>query len=151
MTSTPFSSVSWGDEAITPNKLNQMANNDNWLYDNTPRMYYNAWGIRRNSGLVVAGGVARVGATKAAYSHVNVNFGTYFASGSKPIITTGVMTGPQGRLSIIVRGPTGGATTTDGPDHTGFSIWVYPNNIVAASNYIQQDVYINWISMGLSA
>lgn len=52
-----FNPVSWGEEDVTAGKLNAMASNEQWLYENLPRVHLQTYGgIRKDTKCKIAAG-----------------------------------------------------------------------------------------------
>lgn len=144
MGATPYKAVTWGDEPIYKDKLNQMTNNEQWLFENAPVVNYNTYGIKRNAGLKIMAGIAVVPAAKAASASATVNFGTFFSSGCKPVITVGTQpTGAQGRFHVSIKG-------IDGyyPDHRGAVFIAAPDSTNTKLNVMSARVYVHFIAIG---
>jgi len=139
MTAKPYVPVTWGDEPVFTDKLNQMGNNEQYLFENSPRMYYNSYGIKKTSGVKVMCGILVLPTSKTRIKTGIFNFGTFFSAGSYPTVTTGVA--PRG-------GSTGGTLTlrsvdAGSIDYRGFRATLYSN--VAPDPYA---TYIHFIAMG---
>lgn len=143
MGATPFKSVTWTDEPVATQKLNAMANNEQWLYENMPRMYYNANGIKRTTGVKVLTGTAYVGASQNDHTGTAVYFGSYFSAGCKPVVVAGLNAYPQGRLHVVTRGI--GVLI---PDNRGFEVRVYANEVNYKNNRLVSGVYVPYIAIG---
>lgn len=105
MAATSYKPVTWGEEPTSTPKLNQMANNTQWVYENMPTMLFNAYGIKKTSGVKILAGIAIVPANGAQWSSVNVSFGTFFTPGCKPVVTTGrQITSGKPRFHTTMRG-----------------------------------------------
>lgn len=139
---TPYKPITWGPlEPIFKDKLNQMTNNDQWLFENTPRMFYN-WNVKKTSGVKLAAGVARIGASKSHVGQTTIYFGNYFSPGCRPIITTGLLTPKATRYHIAFRG-----IGSLFPDHRGFTV-IAAANLAVQVNRIESTIYIPWHAVG---
>lgn len=144
MTATPYVSVYWNDpDPMSTDKLNQMANNEQWLFENTPRVFYNASGATRSSGVKILAGMATIAASQTPNATGSVNFGTFFSTGCVPIITTGILSYPRGRITCAVRG-----IGTFWPDNRGFEVRIGSTEEIYANDKIDATVYINYIAIG---
>src|SRR6478735_8015512 len=123
MSAQPYKPVTWGDEPASKDKMQQMANNEQWLYGNSPRMLYAAASIKKTSGLKILAGTAWIPATSLYYANVPVYFGSFFSTGCSPVV---VMTpNPrnwQNRFTFSCRG-----IGTLQPDYRGFTAQVTVN------------------------
>jgi hypothetical protein len=142
---TPYKATSWsGDEPIYKDKLNQMTNNDQWLYENTPRMSFNTYGIKRTNGIKIMAAICVVPTNKSANSTATFEFGTFFSSGCKPVIVTGTQpTSGRGRLHCMIRG-----ISSNYPDHRGFKATVSADEIGGTNNVIDAKVYVHFVAIG---
>lgn len=143
MGATPFKSVTWTDEPVATQKLNAMANNDQWLFENMPRMYFNSHGIKRTAGVKVLAGTAYIRPSTAEHTGTTVYFGSYFSAGCRPVVVAGLNAYPQGRLHVVVRG-----IGTLFPDNRGFEVRVYANEVNSKANRINAGVEIPYIAIG---
>src|ERR1044072_2933175 len=144
MVATPYKAVTWGDEPIYKDKLKQMTNNEQWLFENSPVVNYNTYGIKRNAGLKIMAGIAVVPTSKTSSSTVTVNFGTFFSSGCKPVITTGIQpTGARSRIHVSIKGISGYY-----PDHRGMIVMAGMDDLSAKNNVMTARVYVHFIAIG---
>lgn len=139
MTAKPYVPTSWGDEPIFTDKLNQMCNNDQWLFENSPRMYYNGYGVKKPSGIKIMGGILVLARSPNRYQTGTYNFGTFFSAGCKPIVTTGI--NPQGSLSSPSLTITG--VSSNIIDYRGFHAMISAGSISNPTS-----TYIHFIAMG---
>lgn len=102
---SPYSPVTWnaGDFA-TKERMSQMANNDQWLFENISKVTYRASGINRGQGMKVLAIRTPYGATTARQVRVDVYFGGYFSAGCSPICTATAISHPQKRLNVTLSG-----------------------------------------------
>lgn len=144
MSATPYVPLSWNpDEPTSTDKLNLMTNNDQWLFENTPRALYTK-GSNRTAGIKFLGGMAIIPASKTYHAYVNVNFGSFFTAGCIPIITTGVLSYPHGRIMVNHRG-----LGTFWPDQRGIELHAISNSAdVISKSKIYDNCYVNYIAMG---
>lgn len=145
MATTPYKAVTWGDEPIFKDKLNQMTNNEQWLFENMPTMSFNTYGIKRTNGIKIMAAIAVVPANKKDWSGTTFNFGTFFSSGCKPVIVTGTQpTGNAWRYQVIIKG-----IGTYYPDHRGIEINVGADYVFGSkTNIVNQQVYVHFIAIG---
>lgn len=105
MAATAYKPVTWGEEPTTTAKLNQMANNTQWVYENMPRMLFTAYGVKKTTGVKILSGVAIIPASGSTWSSINVSFGTFFTPGCKPVVVTGHQpTSAKWRFQITIQG-----------------------------------------------
>ncbi len=118
MAVVPYKSVSWSDnEPIFTSKLNQMTNNDQWLFENTPRMLYSAFDQRRAEGVKIASGLLACNPDPNGIQQHVVYFGSFFSESCTPVVVTGLMHQGEVRITFGVKGI--GQTYVD---HRGFEI-----------------------------
>lgn len=144
MAATPYKATTWGDEPISKDKLNQMSNNDQWIYENMPKMLFNTYGIKRTNGVKILAGIAVVPAAAASSASVTVSFGTFFSSGCKPVIVTGTQpTSGAARFHTAFKG-------IDGfyPDHRGAVFIAGADSLNIKANVMSAKVYIHFVAIG---
>lgn len=144
MVATPYKAVTWGDEPVYKDKLNQMTNNEQWLFENAPTVQFNTYGIKRTNGMKIMAGIAVIPASKASSGLATFNFGTFFSSGCKPVIVTGTQpTGSQMRFHVLVKG-------IDGyyPDHRGAVFIAGADSLNTKLNVMSSKVYVHFIAIG---
>lgn len=110
MAATPYRAVSINDKSLTKEKLQQMVNNDQWLFENTPRVRYNylEGGLVRDSGAKILAGKALFGASTNDWTERTIYFGNFFSAACKPIVTVTVeVTNNSMRRYASVRGLNG--------------------------------------------
>jgi hypothetical protein len=141
MTATPYKPVSWSPkELISSDKMAQLANNSQWLFENTPRSNYNAYGVSRATGVKLAAGIQIFGASKANNQTRPVYFNNFFSAACHPVVTTGVISF-QRRTFVIMNG-----LGVLHPDQRGFEITVECDSTTA--NKIERSFYVTWMAMG---
>lgn len=120
MAATPYRPISWTDQSLTKEKLQQMANNGQWLFENSPRMRYNYQGsVIKDSGLKVIAGKTAYASTGRDWVDVPVYFGSFFSAACKPIVTATVES--ANRIDVKINGHDGVEI-----DYRGFRghIWI---------------------------
>lgn len=144
---TPYKPVQWGNEYISSDKLNVMTANDQYLFERTPTVYYNANGVsKRTGGMKIASGVLIVPANKKVSAvSKDYHFGSFFSQGCRPVVTTGMCMVSGGRYHITIAGLGG---TSALPDHRGVRFRVIANDISPKNNKINHKVYISWTAVG---
>lgn len=141
MTATPYKPISWNPrELISADKMAQLANNSQWLFENTPRTNYNAYGVARTTGVKIAAGIQIFGASKVAYQTKPVYFNNFFSAAAHPVVTTGVISF-QRRTFVICNG-----LGVLHPDNRGFEITVECES--AGATKIERAFYVTWMAMG---
>lgn len=140
MTAKPYVPVTWGDEPVFTDKLNQMGNNEQWLFENTPRMYYNAFDVKKPNGVKIMAGILVFPPSATAGAQGYYYFGSFFSSGSKPVVvaTVNTLDGQRGGV-VSIRG-----IGVASPDHRGFSSSI--NNSTVTK--ITSQTFIHFIAVG---
>ena len=139
-----FKVVSWAPlDPITDEKLDAMVSNDNYLRENMVTGQYYGYGIKKNTGVRIATGLAGIGASKANQRQVAVSFGNFFSTACRPIITTGVISSKQRMIYATLDGP--GSQLH--PTRDGFQIHVYVDS-TAKNKKISKGFYVSWIAVG---
>lgn len=143
-----YSPVQWNGEDIELDKLKQMANNDQFLFENMPKMLFKG-SISKAGGIRILAGRAPVPANPTKmYSSKEVYFGSFFTSGCQPIVvaTPRAEGGNYGSKKLIT---VKGLGKSD-PDHRGASL-IY-HSAEAANAPIQARTVrggvIYWIAIG---
>lgn len=118
MAATQYKPVVWGEEPVDTGKLNQMANNTQYVYEMTPRMLFNAYGVKKTNAVKIISGIAIVPANGALWSSVDVSFGTFFTPGCKPVVVVSRQpTSGKWRFHTLARG-----LSENNIDHRGVKI-----------------------------
>lgn len=145
MATTPFRAVNFqADETLTEDILDQLATNQVWLYDNTPRAVYTYGALRRNEGIRIVSGRQLIGATKKNNNSASVRFGNFFSSGCNPNITTGIVSAAQRKFFVTMTG-----IGTPYPDNRGFNLYVYLDAPAGKKQpRITRNIYIPWTAIG---
>lgn len=145
MASTPFRAVNFQpNQLLSADLLNQLATNQTWLYENTPRAVYTYAGITRREGVRLVSGRALIGATAKNNAHQTVRFGNFFSTNCNPNITHGIVSAQQRRFFVTIDGI--GQLM---PDNTGFQIHVYLDaQTPKKQDKISRNIYVPWIAMG---
>lgn len=144
MASTPFKVISWApSEPITDDKLDAMVNNDNWLRDNMMLGRYAANGVRRETGVRMASGLALITSGKSANKSQTVSFGNYFSESCRPIVTTGIVSSSQRQIFATIDGP----GSKPQPTRDGFQVHVHVES-KNKKKKISRNFYISWHALG---
>lgn len=126
MTASPYKNVTWPIGApVVTDTLNDMANNDQWLFENMPRIQYSAHGIKRNSGIKILAGVTRYpgNETVAEGSAVDISFGSFFTPGCNPVVVATISASSSPHKKYVTTSALG-AHAVETIDHRGFSAYV---------------------------
>jgi hypothetical protein len=145
MAALPYKSVSWGDEPILKDKLNTMTNNDQWMFENMPRISYDAHSVRKTTGMKILAGKTLIPATSTNTIQIITYFNGYFSPGCNPIVTTGFNpTNGQNRYHVATYGLDGRLLT----DHRGMLVTVSADEFSSEVRRITGPVWVNWIAVG---
>lgn len=144
MATTPYKPVSWtGGEPTFGKKLATMANNEQWLFENTPRMRYSAHGVTRNEGIKVAAGIKMIVPNNQNHHIATVDFGAFFSSACFPVVVVGGIINRQ-----TVRCHTGARALSGLQiDSRGFEVIATADN-THVGDYVPSNFYIPWIALG---
>ena len=83
MAVSAFKDVNWApNEYLATDKLNTMVSNTRYLFERAPKLYYNSYSIKKDSGIKIACGTATIAPSKAHYYTKTINFGSFFTVGS---------------------------------------------------------------------
>jgi hypothetical protein len=144
MTAKPYAPQSWSDnEPIFLEKLNAMTNNDQYLFENQPTVYYNGHGIRKTSGTKIMSAAVSIGARASLNGGNTFYFGNFFSAGCRPLVICSVNSYPQGRYFLATRG-----IGTFWPDHRGFEVRIAASEANPKANRISATVWIPFIAVG---
>ena len=140
-----FSALNWTpNEMVSDPKVDQMTDNADWLFKNTPRAVYKVAGLSRNEGVKIASGRVIIGRRRKSDSATaQVRFGNYFTPTCEPIITTGIVSEHQTNIFATISG-----IGRLQPDARGFQVGV---NIAAdkkKQDKIARSFYVTWSAMG---
>lgn len=145
MAATPYKPVSWSDRSLDVSKLQQMATNDQWLFENSPRMRYSGNGVVRDNGIKIIAGKTPYATSSNDWVDVSIYFGSFFTAACKPIvICTDETTGAALRKLVVTRG-FGGEI-----DYRGFVAHIsdQENHIDRAHYPIESPGWVHWIAVG---
>lgn len=117
--------LNWGDELVSTGKLNNMVENDNYLFEKSITGYYNALGIIRDTGLSFRTGWINGLATE----NMGVTIANYytkpFLPGARPVIVLGIAADVYYDIFYAVTGLDGRVV----PDHRGFNLRAWQNRV----------------------
>ena len=145
MASNPYKPISWSDgEPIDKDKLNQMASNDQYLFERMPSMFYNAHGVKKTTGVKILAGKGTVPKTSSKLSYATIYFGSFFSQGCRPIvIAIPVQNSSRTRFDCSVRG-----IGVVYPDHRGVQIGVTTDERLTSINYHAYNLPVYYIAIG---
>lgn len=143
MAATPFKPVTWTTDVVTKQKLQDMSNNDQWLFENMPRIRYSSSGITKDTGVKIISGKTIFTVTNTKQSVTSVQFGSFFTIGSRPTVTFSIQ-GTGGHHHAL-QGVTQALAGRGEIDHTGFLVVIS----TASTNFnISQPGWIHWTAVG---
>lgn len=144
MAMNDFVPMSWNGEPISQDKLNQMCNNTQWLYDRSPRIRYSISGLTRDTGLKVLSGKTAFSADPSHDGlYVDTYFGSYFSSGCHPAVTATIEPiGGHQRKYASIMGLAGSEI-----DQTGFRTAVVSIE-AGVTSAIDAGGWIHWTAVG---
>lgn len=124
--------------------MNQLADNVQYVYEQMPKVKYNAYGVNKTNGVKILAGISGGGPTGNSYARVQVYFGTYFSPGCKPVVVANVQpSGNRWRYTVVPKG-----LSTVAPDHTGINFIVGANAWSTTPNIIDERFYVHWMAIG---
>lgn len=141
--------VGWNDNEPTfTEKLRQMVQNEQWLFENTVRMTYNHEGleVRRSEGMKIASGVKPIIVNGSSQYIVPVEFGNFFSTACNPVVVVG---GVVNRNSV--RCHTGARAFNLGQhiNYQGFElIAAVDQTQYGDQNIMPTNFYVPWIAVG---
>jgi hypothetical protein len=141
MAGEAYKPISWStNDRAFKDKLNAMANNDQFLFENMPRAQYTYSGLTRTTGIKIAAGYIHLGSRGDAYAAATYHFGTYFSQGCRPVVVVGhAFSFPQRNIVVAVNG-----IGNRIPDHTGFEVYAR----TLTDKKITADVWLSFIAVG---
>lgn len=140
----PYKPVTFNSESLSQAKLQQMANNMQWLFENNPRVrYLPPGGSPRDAGLKIMYGKAPFPIWASGVYDAFIYFGSFFSAGCKPIVTTSLeVTGSRGAKANTIRG-LGGEI-----DYRGFVARVFTVERPGVPTDIEAGGWIHWQAAG---
>lgn len=140
-----YKAVNWSPtELLGQSKTEQLGDNAEWLFNNTPRAIYTLpGGLRRAEGIKLAAGRVLITKRKSDSATVTVRFADFFSSGCQPIVTTGIIAEGQTRIFCTVNG-----IGILQPDNRGFQASVNVAAETKKNDSIARSLYISWQAMG---
>ncbi len=144
MAATPYKPVSWQDnEPLFTSKLNQMTNNEQWLYENTPRMLYTAGALKRSAGVKLASGILLCNPSPSGVQQHVVYFGSFFSQSCSPTVVTQLVHQGEVRITFGVKG-----IGQQSIDHRGFEVLGGAIHHSSTWKAMTRRFWINWIAVG---
>lgn len=136
--------VSWSPgEVMTSQKMNQMAERDEYLKETKVTGHY--WGDPlRSKGVVILAGIATVPGAKGDRNRVPVRFPKTFSGSCRPIITTGMISPSQAQVFINISG----LGSTAFPTSNGFDIHAVMSSAYPAAKRKLAKLYVPWQAVG---
>ena len=146
MASTPYRPITWSDnEPLATDKLNAMASNEQWLFENAPRMMYSNAGIIKTDGVkILAGTVVMPGTAETYNSSTTVIFPNFFSSGCQPVVTVTANAWPQGRYHLTISGIGSGVTI----DNRGFLLRAAADEVNSKGMTIGKSFVVHYTAIG---
>jgi len=145
MSATPYKPVNFSSESLSQTKLQQLANNQQWLFENTPRVRYSASGLTRDSGTKILSGKINYGTSPGDAVEMLVYFGNFFTAGCNPNVVITVQTnGGWLRKFGTIRSLQGLAAPID---HTGFIVHVTTHERAVPANF-EAGGWVHWQAVG---
>lgn len=141
-----FKAVNWTpNELLAEAKTDQMSDNADYLFANTPRAIYTLpGGLRRAQGVKIASGRVLIAKDmKSDSGAVTVRFGNFFTANCDPIITTGIVATGQRKIFCVING-----IGQLQPDNTGFQVGVNIASENKKKDNISHSFYVTWQAMG---
>ena len=140
MAATPYKPTSWNDLSLHVDKLKQMSNNDQWLFEHITSMRYAAPGVTKDTGLKMIVGKTAFPTSNRSWIYIDVYFGSFFSANSRIIVNATIEPiGTWHRHEVTVHGYGGEI------DHRGFRAAVY---VVDGQTTIPSPGFIHWQAVG---
>lgn len=144
---TPYEPVTWSrGERITTDKLNDMTSNEEYLFEQTPRIVYNANSLKKEGGMKIIAGIVPIPIQAEGSQFVDVYFGTVFSSGCNPVVTATIAAGAgyAGKFTSI-----GGLDGTPVVDNRGVKVFITCIEApIWTGPFFYRTTYINYIAVG---
>lgn len=147
MSVTEYTPVSFSaGEPLTADKLNALANNVQLLSEKTPKILYSGYGITKDKGVKIFSTIVTFPKSTSWNRHVDVYFGSMFSTACKPIITLGVVTYPQRRMHVSMKGIGTGSLVI--PDSRGAGISLDTDEVTTNYRPITNTMYVHVTAVG---
>lgn len=143
MAESQYNSVTWSeDDLITPEKLQKMASNTDFVF--TRQVYAAYWGaVFKNTGVRMISGVITLHGAGERQVSGSINFANTFSPGCKPIVTTGTVCENR-NVVVTFHGLTGQLM----PDERGFTVHAKCIHRDPAQDIIGGKVHVTWTAVG---
>lgn len=141
---TEYVPVSWTNSPVSVEKLEQMATNDQALFEMKPSAVIRHAGVTRNRGMKILAGSSLFQPSLRWNANNDVYFGNYFSAGCSPLVLAQHYGFPQTGMNTAVKGLGG----TKIPDHRGFTAYVWTDDRLGNKGTLQQPYYIAYIAIG---
>jgi hypothetical protein len=138
---TNYKPTTFNGEPLTTTKMNQLANNVQYLFERSANVRYASSGITRDNGIKVITGKTAFAKTSKTYTNVYIYFGSYFTAGCSPTVQVSLELPNLGhRYHISFRGFNGGGQV----DHRGMIA------VVATEAYknLPEGGFVHWTATG---
>jgi hypothetical protein len=144
MAASPYRAFSFQPyELLSSEMTNQLNNNIQYLYENTPRVLYTVARIKRAEGVRIACGKVVFERQKNDQAGEAVHFSNFFSSGCQPVITTGILSTGQRKIFATYTG-----LNSTHPTHNGFRLRVEIDASNKKKDSITKQFWVTWIAMG---
>lgn len=141
---TEYVPVSWSKEPVSIDKLQQMATNDQALFEMKPSTAIKHNGVNRAKGMKILAGSQLYQPSNTWATSVDLMFGNFFSAGCSPIVVPTIYGFPQTATYIHPKG----LGNTKLPDHRGFSVYVRSNERIGFKGTLTSPYYIAYIAVG---
>lgn len=136
--------VSWGEEPISVEKLQVMAENQRKLRNMIPTVLLNTAGVKKSTGVKILAGTTIAPPSMTRSQNQDVYFGNFFSVGCNPVVVAQ-------NASVTWRAVhlgTHGLGKTDTPSHVGFTCHLMYDGISGAKGALTTPITIHWIAVG---
>lgn len=141
---TEYVPVSWSAEPVTVEKLQQMATNDQAIFEMKPTTVIKHNGITRSKGMKILAGSTLFQPSMQWNQTVDIYFGNFFSAGCTPVVLAGHYGFPQTGMNTAVKGLGG----TKIASHTGFACYVWCDARNGNKGILRTPYYIAYIAVG---
>lgn len=145
MATSQYDPVEWTQGPVSLDGLQQMSNNDQYMFDNMPKMLYSSAGLFRSSGLKISSGRTAYGTKAATWIDITTYFGNFFSVGCNPVVVTTVHSWHGLRKFTTVRG----LGNAESIDSRGFICQISSHeNTTGPKADIITGGFLNWVAVG---
>lgn len=141
--SSSFRRIHWGSEPVATSKLNEMAANDDFLYENMISGTYDVLGVFRDTGLSLRTGYVKARNTEEMGYYLASYYARPFLPGVRPVVTTSMATDGIFGLLHAVKALDGRAI----PDHKGFYLQLWQLRDPGGPTKFTGEQFIAYISI----